>query len=115
MNDFILDHIHSLESELDAQTPDINLPLTISMLYYLRGQTMEMRERLTKIYELCQDGGRPLSDVLEVLKFAEQYEVDRHAEKQGISYSDAWNYFEDQGYDMSLVWDQSSGPDPEGL
>lgn len=38
--------------------------------------------------------------------FAEQYEVDRHAEKQGCSYTDAWRYFEREGYDMIGVWPQ---------
>lgn len=44
---------------------------------------------------------------------ASQYEVDRHAEKQGVSYADAWRYFESQGYDMSTVWGQYEGPDPK--
>lgn len=37
-----------------------------------------------------------------------QYEVDRHAEKQGISYADAWRYFERMGGDLSQVDDQYS-------
>lgn len=39
--------------------------------------------------------------------FIDQYEVDRHAEKQHVSYNDAWRYFESQGYDMSEVLPQS--------
>lgn len=34
---------------------------------------------------------------------AEQHEVDRHAEKQGVSYADAFRYFERRGYDMSGI------------
>lgn len=44
---------------------------------------------------------------------ASQYEVDRHAVKQGVSYSDAWRYFEKQGYDMSTVDGQYSRLDDE--
>lgn len=36
---------------------------------------------------------------------ATEYEVDRHAEKQGVSHSDAYSYFEDMGYNMSDVVD----------
>lgn len=34
---------------------------------------------------------------------AQQWELERHAEKQGRSYADAWRYFESLGYDMSEV------------
>lgn len=34
---------------------------------------------------------------------ANQSAVDRHVEKQGVSYADAWRYFERMGYDMSEV------------
>lgn len=34
---------------------------------------------------------------------AQEYELERHAEKQGVSYADAWEYFRDLDYDMSRV------------
>lgn len=37
---------------------------------------------------------------------ADQYSVDSHAEKQEVSYADAWRAFERWGYDMSDVWPQ---------
>lgn len=43
--------------------------------------------------------------------FAEDYEILRHAEKQGVSWSDAWRYFEREGYNM----DGATGQYAEGL
>lgn len=43
---------------------------------------------------------------------ADQYSVDSHADKQGVSYADAWRYFERQGYDMSEVNGQYSETEP---
>lgn len=39
---------------------------------------------------------------------ATQHDVDSHASKQDVSYSDAWRYFERQGYDMADVDPQYS-------
>lgn len=41
-----------------------------------------------------------------ILPVAEQWEVDRHARKQDITYAEAWRYFEREGYDMSEVNEQ---------
>jgi hypothetical protein len=41
-----------------------------------------------------------------IIPIASQQAVDRHAEKQGVSYADAWRYFQRLGYDMSEVFDQ---------
>lgn len=41
---------------------------------------------------------------------AQEWELIRHAEKQGVDWRDAWNYFADQGYDMSQVPDSFGGP-----
>lgn len=47
-------------------------------------------------------------------RYADQWEVDRHAEKQDCSYADAWRHFEINGYNMSQVDDQYSRlPDPD--
>lgn len=34
-------------------------------------------------------------------RYADDDEIARHAEKQSVSWADAWRYFERQGYDMS--------------
>ncbi len=39
---------------------------------------------------------------------ANQEQVDSHAEKQQVSYAEAWRYFEREGYDMSEVLGQYS-------
>ena len=41
-----------------------------------------------------------------IIEKATQYSVDSHAEKQEVSYADAWRYFERLGYDMSEITDQ---------
>lgn len=65
-----------------------------------QGDEEEVRER-RRLNDPATNPDWPVGAVIN------QYEVDRHAEKQEVPYNDAWRYFEAQGYEMSEVDPQS--------
>lgn len=55
---------------------------------------------LGKLDDVTPDEAEPVQRTIPV-QYALNNSIARHAEKQGISWADAWRYFERMGFDMS--------------